>query len=291
MAASRMEIARGDIVECFGKLGKRVLARADIERVVAENRGFWRLARATTVREFIEFMLEKTDLRAAKFGFPSTTITRYTWGTPSVYELALSLKPEAYFTHYSAMYLHELTLQVPKTVYLNCEQPPKAKQGTQIDQRSIDVAFGRKPRKSGYVALYEGYRICILSGMHTSRLGVIEIKEPNGEVLQVTGIERTLIDIAVRPFYSGGVAEVLRAYQMARGRVSINKLAAMLKKAGYVYPYHQAIGFYLEKSGYKASQLDLLRKFPMSFDFYLTYEMGKDAAYSPDWHLHFPKGL
>ena len=73
--------------------------------------------------------------------------------------------------------------------------------------------------------------------------------------------------------------------------VSINKLSAMLKKIDYVYPYHQVIGFYVEKSGaYRKSQIDLLRKQEMVYDFYLMHKMS-NPKYSSAWKLHYPEGL
>jgi predicted transcriptional regulator of viral defense system len=115
----------------------------------------------------------------------------------------------------------------------------------------------------------------------------------NGVPLDVTGIERTLIDIAVRPVYAGGVFEVLRAYQLAASRVSVNRLAALLRKLDYVYPYHQAVGFYLDKAGvYGSEQLAMLREIPMEFDFHLVHEMAPDdTEYSEKWRLFYPKGF
>jgi hypothetical protein len=73
--------------------------------------------------------------------------------------------------------------------------------------------------------------------------------------------------------------------------VSVNRLTALLSKLGYVYPYHQAIGFYLEKAGsYRDAQVTLLERIEMSFDFYLTHQM-KETEYSPRWRLYYPKGL
>jgi hypothetical protein len=110
--------------------------------------------------------------------------------------------------------------------------------------------------------------------------------------LRLTDIERTLIDIAVRPFYAGGVAEVLTAYERAGGRASVNRLAGMLRKLAYVYPYHQAIGFYLEAAGsYDWNAIELFRGgFEYEFDFYLTYGM-EETEYVPSWHVYVPKGL
>ena len=69
---------------------------------------------------------------------------------------------------------------------------------------------------------------------------------PDYGPLRFTNLERTLIDAAVRPVYAGGVFEVRKAYQLAKEKVSVNRLAALLQKLNYIYPYHQAIGFYLE---------------------------------------------
>jgi predicted transcriptional regulator of viral defense system len=114
---------------------------------------------------------------------------------------------------------------------------------------------------------------------------------PEGEMIRVTDVERTLIDSTVRPVYAGGVFEVLNAYRLARPRVSVNKLAATLKKLDYIYPYHQVIGFYLEKTGvYKETSIALLQKFDFKYDFYLTHGM-KETAYSEKWRLYFPKGF
>jgi len=109
--------------------------------------------------------------------------------------------------------------------------------------------------------------------------------------LRTTTLERTLIDIAVRPFYAGGVAEVAKAYEMAKDKeVSVNRLASMLTKMQFGYPYHQAIGYYLERAGYRSAQLDLMRQFPRERDFYLTHQM-TDKHYVKDWRLFVPKGF
>ncbi len=114
---------------------------------------------------------------------------------------------------------------------------------------------------------------------------------PEGEMLPITDVERTLIDIAVRPEYSGGVFEVLEAYKRATNRVSIERLTGHLKRIDYVYPYHQVIGFYLTKAGsYPKSQIDLLREFAMDYDFYLMHEI-QETEYSSEWQLFFPKGF
>ena len=154
----------------------------------------------------------------------------------------------------------------------------------------IDAAFSRRVRVSNDIAPYKDVQICIVHGQQTGRLGVIEMKGNDAETISVTGVERTLIDIAVRPVYSGGVFEVLKAYRLAKDTVSVNRLVAVLKKMNYAYPYHQVIGFYLERAGYKESSIQLLRKIPMRLDFYLEHGI-TDRDYSKEWRLYFPKGF
>ena len=85
------------------------------------------------------------------------------------------------------------------------------------------------------------------------------------------------------------MAEVFKAYQRAGDRASVNRLAAYLQKMRYVYPYHQAIGFYIERSGgFQGSAIDRFRdRFDFEFDFYLTYGM-KQTRYDERWRLYVP---
>jgi len=287
---SRLSIAKADIIKAIEGASRKVWTADQLNEIMQENAEFWRLAKSQSLTGFIEFLVRDTKLKAAVLTFPQRKVTRYLWGDASVFEVALSLHRSLYLTHYAAVYLHGLTEQVPKTIYVNKEQPYES-QGTELKQERINFAFGRRVRVSHDVAEFRGYNICLVHGAKTGNLGVIEMEGPEGEKVLVTNVERTLIDIAVRPVYAGGVFEVLKAYQLAHKTVSINKLTALLKQIGHSYPYHQAIGFYLERVGvYSESQVDLLRQFPIEFDFYLEHGM-KDPEYSERWRLFFPKGL
>jgi predicted transcriptional regulator of viral defense system len=291
MADIRLSIAKPDIAKVFENQRANLFTRSGIGEILSQQREFWRVSESTSLNEFIRFLLEETNLKEARLQFPSRQEIRYVWGNASTSELVLSLKPDSYFSHYTAMFLHGLTEQIPNTIYLNHEQAPKPYRETSLDQISMDTAFQRPARVSRNIASYKDQKICILNGMYTGKLGVIDITGPDDERIDVTDVERTLIDATVRPVYSGGVFEVLNAYRMAKGTVSVNKLAAMLRRLNYTYPYHQAIGFYLERTGvYKDSSLALLRKFEIKYDFYLTHQI-KQRAYSKAWRLYYPQGL
>jgi hypothetical protein len=254
-------------------------------------REFWRLAQTTTVKGFISFLIEIRKMKIYSFDFPDRTENRYVWGKASDFEIIQTLRPESYFSHFTALYFYNLTLQVPKTIYLNFEQTKKNLKYPELTQQKIDFAFRQPWRTSKTISQLGDKRICIVNGKYTGQKGITEITDESIGFIRVTNLERTLIDITVRPIYAGGVKTVLEAYRKAANFVSINKLAALLSSMEYNYPYHQAIGFYLEKSAaYSDKQISLIDKTEKKFDFYLTRQI-KEKEYSNRWKIYYPKGL
>jgi hypothetical protein len=297
MNKSRIQIARPDIIRYFDELPSKVLHHADLARILDEQRAFWRLTLGTSTRTFIQFLLDSGKLSVFEFPFPRPykKKTVYAWGPVPFYEVVLGISSNCYFSHYSAVKIHGLTEQAPKTLYVNEEQRLGSWLAAKLSQATIDAAFRRPVRATKRVAETNDYRVVFLNGKNTANLGVIEeeLEGAGGERfgrIRVTNIERTLIDITVRPVYSGGVSEVLKAFVLAREHVSVNRLAATLKKLAFIYPYHQAIGFYLERAGYKSSSLDLFRSIPREFDFYLEHGL-KEKEYVKEWRLFIPKWL
>lgn len=259
-----------------------------LENILKENRKRWKLPNRTSMEDFKYFLQTEKIIDTLTLDFPKHEMTfiHPIKERPSIFELACSIHPRCYISHYSAAFLHGLTDNIVKTVYVNQEQSKKPKvQENNLSQEKIDQAFQRPARHSNRFAVYEGNQILWLNGKATDDLGVIE-----KDGLRYTSIERTLIDIAVRPDYSGGISEVLTIYKNAQGDVSINKIQAMLKKLDYTYPYHQSIGFYLERAGYKESALRLLDRLPKTVDFYLGHQL-KKPSYSERWKLYYPSHL
>lgn len=288
----RMQIAKMDIFKTFEDDPRQVFWLEDLYDILAKNREFWRLSRTMTAGRFIEFLQVNGELRPIELvpvNHEVRRIYRYVWRRASPFEVALSLKRQAYLCHGTAVAVHGLNDHIPSRFYLNKEQSPKPPARGGLTQASINRAFSGRQRESRLIYKFDDSEVALLAGKNTGDLEVVEIAF-SGVQLRVTSLERTLIDIAVRPAYAGGPLQVLAAYRGANERVSVGTLLATLKKLGYIYPFHQVIGFYMQRAGYPESQYKRLREPGLAFDFHLAYGV-KDADYSSEWRLFFPKGL
>jgi hypothetical protein len=297
MNKPRIQIVKPSIFSYFDQLSSRVLKQSQISAILNEQRSIWSLGFNISTLGFIRFLMDEGRLQKQEFRFPKPykKETRYTWGDVSLYEASLSLKPNGYFSHFTAIRLHDLTEQLPKTLYLNVEQANSSISSGTLTQASIDSALRRAPRTTKQVAEIEDYRLVILQGKNTGNLGVIAkrlaVDAGHFDVeLRFTDLERTLIDVTVRPQYAGGVAEVLKAFELAKPKLSVARLANLLQKLDYIYPYHQAVGFYLTHAGYTAKAIAPIRNMPISFDFQLSHGL-KKMRYIPEWRLRVPEGF
>ena len=282
--------AKSRIEATLNATNRKIFAQTELQKIFKENFAAWDLRNTMSFTEFAQFLIDEMGFEKLLLDFPNRPFTRFIWRNPSAFEVVQSLDENGYFSHFSALYLNGITLQVPKRIYFNIEQRLKGGGGV-LTQHGLDQAFARECRVSNNIAKLFNSEVCITNGQNTGRLGVTEISTTEGNNLRVTNFERTLIDATVRPIYSGGVHEVADAFSAARDRVSINKLVAYLRKINFTYPYHQAIGYYLERSGaYQPTQIDAMAEFGIEFNFYLDYRMA-ETDFVEKWKLFVPKGF
>jgi hypothetical protein len=290
--AKSLETARPAILRHFRGGTAQVYRRRELESIIEKKRGEWGITKAISFTSVVNALVEGGELEVVRLEPTDARYDaklRYVHGTPSSFKVGLSLADGSYLTHSTALFVHQLTDQLPTIIYVNREQSLKPPTVAQLAQDAIKRAFLGHQRRSNLAYRYRDFVLTILSGKHTGRLEVVTQAYGDDE-LPVTSLERTLIDIAVRPDYAGGVYQVLAAYRNAAERVSINRLVATLKQLDYLYPYHQAIGFYLDRAGVPKERLDRLRELGFRFDFYLAHGL-REPAYDESWHIHYPKGV
>ena len=123
----------------------------------------WKYQQDRSSHKFINLLLEQGLFKVITLNSPyENAPVRYAHGNVSLYELALSIQKNAYFSHGTAAFLHGLTAQEPSTIYVNKEQTSKARLGGHLTQQALSLAFSREQRRSKFVLRYGKARITLL---------------------------------------------------------------------------------------------------------------------------------
>ncbi len=242
-----------------------------------------------SIEDLLEILLQQKLIMKAEFTSNKyDTIVRYIRGKHSIEELALSLQRDSFLSHGTALTTHGMAAP-EKIIYANREQSPKDRPDG-ITQAGIRLAFRNKQRQSKYIFNHSAVKYVLLNGKHTGRAGVTRVKAPSGETVEVTDKERTLIDVVVRPAYAGGIGRVADAYARGVNGIDVDHMIDLLQRLDHAYPYHQAIGFLLERAGRSHADCHKFEALGKEFDFYLDYGI-KHPAFNKKWRLHYPAAL
>jgi predicted transcriptional regulator of viral defense system len=292
MRIESFEAAKEKIKAQFDKDDLIAYTSFDLKKIFNTYRVDWSIAGYRTADHFMKYLTEIFYLKLIKLQHQSTGSIKkiYTKQNATSHHIALTIKKDGYLSNYTAMQIHQLTLQIPKSIYLSYS---KSKDADDIhllilEQGNIDNAFSKSQRTTSdiYKSEIDNLRYFFIQKSYVeNKIGIVTHNH-----VSYTDIERTLIDIAIRPAYSGGVFEVLHAFEMAKGIVNIRKLNNYLLELNYQYPYHQVIGFYLAKAGYENRELKIFKKYISSYKFYLTYNMSI-KEYDEEWKIYYPKGF
>lgn len=283
--------AKDDIETLFTESSLFSYTRNDLREIFTNHRSEWKIAAYRNYKHFISFLEENNILTKERLAHLSSGSIKQIWNKPEAvhFHKGLTIKKAGYLSTYSAMQVHQITLQIPKTIFVSFDQYGVVNNNSiALSQTAVDKAFSKPQRMTSdiYKSEGDGYRYAFLQRKFNSLdVGVKKINN-----MRVTDLERTLIDIAVRPAYSGGVFEVLESFKNAIKLVNVEVLYQYLNQLDYTYPYHQVIGFYLEKAGYENQRLTLFLDKKTDINFYLTYNMSK-VTLNQKWGVYFPMGF
>jgi len=290
-ARQNLQAIVATIEEYFNSLNKVTFSSSNLSDIFFAKKREWNLPRGMDDEAFVRMLVDRTKLLEIMLQskhYPP--ILRYTLGPAQPLSVALSIRPSGYFSHGTAMWIHGIG-NTATDIFLNREQSEKTSNPGPLSQTSINLAFRSSQRRSKLIYTLEtGVNITLLSGKNSKQLEVGDAKAPSGEIVRATSLERTLVDIAVRPTYAGGISDIIEAFRLARGRISVSRLLEILQKLDYSYPYHQAIGFYLKRNEYSETDLELVKKIGLEFDFYADYGI-QDSIFDSEFRIYYPQSL
>ncbi len=200
------------------------------------------------------------------------------------YDIALAYARYYYFSHQSALHIHGLDNSAQQIIYMSEENIFTSSPSSNLTQSTIDQAFSKPQRMTTNFKKFNELTINFLKGQSPDHMNTTK------DNLRVSDIEKTLIDITVRPSYSGGSKNIMKSFKNARILMDPEKLVHYYKKLSFAYPYHQSLGFYLENSGYDKAYYRELLQFNHKFNFYLDYEIS-NPEYCEKWKIFYDSSV
>src|SRR5688572_8708217 len=121
---SRFVIAESSIKSFFKNDPVKVYGKAHLNKILEENRAAWNLPISMNADKFADRLLNGGILVHQNFHLAGLNINKERFLAPdaTIFQIALSLVSKSFLSHYSAVFLHGLTTQVPKIIYVSFEQ-------------------------------------------------------------------------------------------------------------------------------------------------------------------------
>lgn len=213
----------------------------------------------------------------------------------SPYEIARGMFPKGYFCNLSAVYYQSLTNQVPKTVYVCTESNAKKKRtNDELNDSKLRQAFLKPSRHTKFRFEFREFDIVVTEKMAGTGSGVVSSETAAGLLpssARIAGVERALIDAVVCPQYNGGVSSIPDYFKHAHGKIDVRKLIGIYRELDFIYPYFQAIGFFMERTGMPELANAVRAEFTPQNKFYIDHSAKASWKYDDRWMIYYPGGI
>jgi predicted transcriptional regulator of viral defense system len=158
-------------------------------------------------------------------------------------EVLLETNPYAVLSHLSALVFHGLTEELPKSITATISADTRGDLlplGTEPnDWEGIRMPGGRTPKEILGQPVH-------WTRVKPERFFGFSIYQPHGYLVRVTTPERTLLDGLQDPEFSGGIANVFRAWSLARDTLDIDALLHQVDRFG-VAVLRQRVGYIFDE--------------------------------------------
>jgi len=165
------------------------------------------------------------------------------------FEIATALVKPAVISHWSALYHHALTEQIPRDVFVSTTT------GTWVPRSKKDRRDQHGSRYAVGDTTYRFIRIRPDRFFGTEKVWIGDAR------VSVTDLNRTLLDGLAMPQYCGDFAEVLHAFQSGIDRLSAERLIEYAVRLGVTTA--KRLGWVLEAQGCARSELAELASLPI----------------------------
>jgi predicted transcriptional regulator of viral defense system len=201
---------------------------------------------------------------------------------------------KSYLSHYSALYFNGLVDQQPKEHFISSEARTHSNsQSNDLNLSLLRQSFMKAHKSQQNFCFFDGLKFHFIEKANLNNIGIYKhtLSTVGLEIpLNVTNIERTLIDSVVAPQYSGGMDNVRAAFKKAE--INIQQMALFYGGMRFLYPYWQTIGLILELTkGLEIADQWLAMFGVPKVDFYYDRNYRSDWTFNKKWRLYSPTGV
>lgn len=209
-----------------------------------------------------------------------------------LFYLSLAFSHNHTYSHFSALFINGLINQRPSDVYLSkySAEERKAK-SIELSSDRLKMAFQKSPRFTNKIIQFKKNDIFFIEKLKIEEkyISKIDFKYKEYDLqITVTNKYKSLIDSIVSPQYSGGITNVIEAFENFK-ELEVEQLYNIYKELNLTYPYWQSIGLILEnKLGIEKANkwTNLIKINPI--EFYLTKGYEPNWRYDEKWKIHYP---
>lgn len=215
--------------------------------------------KANYVTEALYHLQKEKWVWRLKRGFYAVCADSGMGKAPHEFEIAMTLVTPCVISHWTALHFHHLTQQIPNTIFAMTPT------GTSIP-RSV-------PK--------EKYHYVQIKPEHYFGIEKVWIEQSQ---VQITDVERSLLDGLMAPQHCGDFQEVLHAFKLAQSKMNVEKIThyALLLDIAVV----KRLGWILEKLGYEEAALAQLFALPIKGYRRLDPTRPPEGPYNKKWMIH-----
>lgn len=181
------------------------------------------------------------------------------------FEIALNLVKFGYISHLSAFHYHNLTDQIPKDVHISIPS---------------NTYFPRSPGKAFFE--FEGVSYHFIQMKESHLFGHTSLWVGDAKV-QLSNIERTLLDGIMRPDLCGGFREVLNAFHLNQNRIDMEQIISYALRVDVSTA--KRLGWILEALGVDNKKIEPLKDLSFSGWIRLDNSSPKKGNYNKRWQI------
>ena len=254
---------------------------SDIAALLSKVKEDGLVSRSMTASKFYDRLVDIGLLSFSVF-IDGAYLTRYSFHKDIPDEtLLLSLKKRAFLSMSSSLNYQGLSSYRDDFVFISQEQSPKEDYNhSKLTQEAIDNAFSKDYRRTKKVGKYNNKHIVFLEPKNTKEFGVIEI---NG--IKVSSVSRALVEMVVNVQYFRNTKELISVFKKIKSNIDIDEVFDIVEKFDFIYPYHQSIGYILEKIGFKREKLYKFKECVSKLNFY-TDKKQDNYKYIAYWKMY-----